>query len=126
MNVLLQRLKHNQYGMFGVMFVDNRPYCMTLERPWLDNQRNISCIPSGIYKVVPHNGAKYKGVWRLENVPNRAGILIHAGNTMKDTDGCILVGDGTMVTGVSHSRIALDRMRRDFPANFTLQISNMY
>jgi hypothetical protein len=31
-------------------------------------------------------------VYRVEDVPQRSDILIHAGNTHKDTHGCILLG----------------------------------
>lgn len=96
--------------------------CYTLELPWLDNQKNISCIPNGIYGVVPHNGEKYKGVWRLLDVPNRAGILIHAGNTKKDIQGCILVGLREYSQGVLDSQLAMKKLRGIFPETFTLEI----
>lgn len=66
--------------------------CVTLELPWLANMRNVSCIPKGVYKVVPRTSPKYKNHFILENVPNRKFILIHQGNFNTDTRGCILVG----------------------------------
>lgn len=67
-------------------------YLYTLENPWKNNQRSISCIPAGTYNVRPFSGARYHDVWKVESVANRDAILIHYGNTEKDTEGCILVG----------------------------------
>lgn len=51
-------------------------------------------IPAGLYNLIPHTGAKYKKVVRLynENVPQSRAILIHQGNSPKDTIGCLLAG----------------------------------
>jgi hypothetical protein len=43
---------------------------------------------------------------RLLDVPGRAGILIHPGNTHKDTEGCILVGDERTADTILKSRQA--------------------
>ena len=67
----------------------------TLERPWLNNQSNISCIPSGKYECLymPRSSSgKYRKVWWLQDVPGRFGVLIHNGNFVTHTRGCILVG----------------------------------
>jgi len=39
-------------------------------------------------------GNKHYGMLELQNVPNFQYILIHIGNFEKDTEGCILVGEG--------------------------------
>ena len=38
----------------------------TLELPDLDNQRRISCIPEGTYRVVTHNSRKFGKCFWLE------------------------------------------------------------
>lgn len=61
-----------------------------IERPFLNNRINVSCIPEGIYnfqKVVRPNGDE---AIEIMNVPGRTHILVHVGNFMKDTHGCIL------------------------------------
>jgi hypothetical protein len=65
--------------------------CYTLEEPWRDNQRNISCIPEGEYPWTPKAGRKLPR-WLLTGVPDRTLIEIHAGNSLSDISGCILVG----------------------------------
>ncbi|WLQ13320.1 DUF5675 family protein [Hahella aquimaris] len=67
-----------------------------LERPWLDNRPNVSCIPAGVYEATfmeRSSSGKYRNVYWLRDVPNRTGILIHHGNVVADTRGCLLIGD---------------------------------
>jgi hypothetical protein len=64
----------------------------TCEDDWLDNRRNVSCIPAGTYKVLRTIYYKH-GYETFEIiVPGRSRILFHPGNTEEDTDGCVLVG----------------------------------
>jgi len=67
-------------------------FCNTLELAWKDNQKNISCIPKGEYKVKWGYSWKFGWCYKIQNVPNRTDILFHAGNYFFDTLGCILVG----------------------------------
>jgi len=67
--------------------------CVTLELPWLANTTNVSCIPKGVYKVMPRYSPKYKNHFILEDVRDRKYILIHSGNFNTDTRGCILLGN---------------------------------
>jgi hypothetical protein len=64
----------------------------TLERPWLNNQRSVSCIPEGSYEVTPFNSLKHPKTFHVQNVPQRGGILIHSGNVIEHSKGCILIG----------------------------------
>ena len=67
--------------------------CKTLELAWKENQRRISCIPKGEYKVSKYVSPKFGEVYLLHNVPDRSMIEIHAGNYYTDILGCILVGE---------------------------------
>tara|TARA_B110000503_G_C6974079_1_gene340377 strand:+ start:11 stop:445 length:435 start_codon:yes stop_codon:yes gene_type:complete len=67
----------------------------TLEKPWLGNLIEKSCIPSGRYLVkhLPSSySGKYQDVYHLDHVDGRTGILIHKGNLVSHTLGCILIG----------------------------------
>lgn len=66
----------------------------TLELSYRDNERRISCIPSGVYVVKPKFSYRFGKCFELLNVLGRDAILIHAGNFHKDTHGCILIGNG--------------------------------
>lgn len=122
----LNRTSFGADGVFGVISVREIPICLTCENPWLDNQRNVSCIPPGVYQCVPHSGQKYKHVWRLEDVPGRSAILIHAGNTIKDTQGCILpgltLGKHLGLPAVLQSAVALNRLREALADEFILEV----
>lgn len=122
----LNRTSFGADGVFGVLSLREIPLCITCENPWLDNRQNVSCIPAGIYQCVPHNGFKYKDCWRLLDVPGRSAILIHAGNTIRDTEGCILPGLqlGTLkgLPAVLQSKAAMTRLRDVLPETFILEV----
>lgn len=67
--------------------------CKTLELAWKNNQRNISCIPTGVYKVKKTYSLKFGTVYEVKDVKNRTSIYIHHGNFFSDIQGCILVGN---------------------------------
>lgn len=79
-------------GTYGVLHIDNEPIAVTLEPLWQNNERNISCIPPGVYDVHRVDSPNFGETYEVMNVPNRSDILFHWGNTKDDTEGCILVG----------------------------------
>jgi len=111
-NLLLIRDTFTKESTIGKLFINGESFCDTLENPWLDNQRNISCIPEGQYKVrlrLPRESATRDYLHLLvQDVPNRSYILFHIGNTAKDTSGCILLGNGRQQNIVENSRLAMD------------------
>ena len=92
-------------------------FCDTLEPTWRDYRHGAhkikgrSAIPEGRYAVVISWSPKMKK-WLpiLLGVPMFSGIRIHAGNTAKDTEGCILVGENLKKGMVLNSNIWLHRL----------------
>ena len=100
--------------------------CYTCERPWLDNAAEVSCIPAGVYTCVPHDSPKHPDTWELQDVPERTEILLHNGNTEKDSEGCIIVGSeqGTLggLPAVLNSVATLNKLRQVLPDEFTIEV----
>lgn len=92
MKLRLVRISEYNGATMGVLCVNDMPEFVTLEDAWRDNERMISCIPVGRYKVKLHRSPKFGVTYQVMNVPERDQILFHAGNTQKDTHGCILLG----------------------------------
>jgi hypothetical protein len=90
----ITRLEYGENETIGVLQLFGKVLCYTLELPDKNNQRNISCIPSGKYKCIRVISPKFGNCWQVQSVPNRSEILIHVGNTHKDILGCILLGSG--------------------------------
>jgi len=74
--------------------------CHTLELPWRDNVRKLSCIPAGTYECVMVRSPRFGAVYHVRDVPGRSEILLHAGNLAgmlprfrADVQGCILLGE---------------------------------
>lgn len=129
-NIDLIRVTQGVKGTFGVMLKDGLIICTTCEDDWQDNKTNISCIPAGQYVCTPYNSAKFPGCWILKDVPGRSLILIHQGNTIHDTHGCILVGQGYGMAGalpsITNSKLALDVIRKCLPDHFTITIKEIF
>jgi len=93
-NLTLKRTHHLQEATLGQLFIEDvtTDPIYTLENPERETTKD-SRIPAGVYQCRPFNGQKYKDVYIVANVPNRSAILLHWGNTEKDTQGCILLGN---------------------------------
>lgn len=102
--------------------------CNTLELPWKNNTRKVSCIPKGVYKVLKRLSPKYGDHFHIQDVPNRDLILIHPANYVTDLLGCIAVGkdfvdlnkDG--LKDVTSSTMTLKYLLAILPNEFELTI----
>lgn len=113
--LMLKRTNKQPEYTVGQLTLDNKYICDTLEptdRGLTSDSTDIdsvkvaskTAIPTGCYNISyqvvspRYSQIKYYREFcdgklpRLLNVPGFDGILIHPGNTAKDTAGCILVG----------------------------------
>lgn len=130
MDIQLIRVATSDQGTFGVLIKDNIPLCLICERPWLENQSDISCIPNGIYQVEAYSSPKFPKAWEIQDVPDRSDILIHNGNTEDQTHGCLIVGNQfgevNNLPAVLNSNVTLYALKRILPDNFTLEITSTF
>jgi hypothetical protein len=148
--LVLKRDKSSKTEMQGTLRLGSVTL-YSMERPWIPSapggKPNESCVPAGVYALVPHtrpNGDEVVallnpglGVYYLpEDRPEGVGrylILIHAGNWVKDVVGCIAPGiaragspGGPMVTS---SRDAVRKVMSfigEHPAEIEIQRSEDY
>lgn len=126
MRLTLDRIYKGKDYTIGKLYIDGVYFCDTLE----DTVRNLpeeekiysqTAIPAGTYRITlnvvsPKYSKRKSYDWcggrlpRLLNVPFFDGILIHAGNTAKDSAGCILVGENKEKGKVLNSMATLKRL----------------
>lgn len=85
-------LKRNYFpdGTNGKLECEGKTICNTIELPWKNNERKVSCVPEGKYFLEKRYSAKFKWHIEVKNVANRSGILFHpANNAMQELNGCI-------------------------------------
>lgn len=134
MEIKVKRKWKKEAYAIGKMYIDGEYICDTLEDKDRGLTSNMSvaqicgvkvhgetAIPTGRYlvdmkTVSPRFGgrAQYqfcKGrLPRLCNTPGYQGVLIHIGNTAKDTDGCILVGENKEKGKVLNSKATFRKL----------------
>lgn len=124
----LIRLSTGDEGTFGMLVFEDGLCFHSLELPWENNERSVSCIPCGMYVVKTTDSPRFGSSYKVEDVPGRTDILFHRGNwagrkSMPELDsnveGCILLGDDRgevsgaasgSQQGVKNSRKAVDEM----------------
>lgn len=140
MNVTLHRLTDNGRCTQGVLQVDDESF-FALERPWAPGSpggtKGVSCVPAGIYRLVPHDSEAHPRTFALVNdelhvyhlaVPDgeqgRTACLIHAANFPQELRGCIALGMEQGVDAVLKSRLAVERFYELVPweSGHTLEI----
>ena len=123
---ILRRERQSDQGTLGLLSGPGLAPTHVMEPPWRGNRRNRSCIPAGLYKVVPHLSPRFRRCLLVTQVPERSHILFHAGNLGGDvergwhthTRGCLLPGlrtgrmtvAGRRQTAVLASRPAFRRL----------------
>lgn len=131
MELLLKRIARRETYTIGHLYIDGKYFCDTIEDKdrgltqsmpqaviRATKRKGVTAIPTGRYRITmdvrspKFSQKRYERNYgfcdgflpRLINVPGYEGVLIHIGNTAKDTDGCILVGKNTKVGKVLESR----------------------
>lgn len=112
MKLQLQRHYKGADYTIGRLYIDGVYYCDTLEDKVRKIEENgtgkiqgVTAINAGQYTVRVTYSPKMKRLLPyLVDVPHFEGIRIHAGNTAKDTEGCILVGYNKVVGRLLDSR----------------------
>lgn len=106
MNIVVDRFASDAESSISLVSVDGQFVCFGLE----DEHRTKKIfgetrIPSGVYDVRVRTWGGFhqrysqrlpyhQGMLEICGVPDFSDILIHIGNTEKDTAGCLLVGMG--------------------------------
>ena len=137
MELLLKRIARRDTYTIGHLYINGVYFCDTIEDKdrWLcqdmqqsviraTKRKGVTAIPTGRYRVTldvkspKFSMKKYEKTYgfcegylpRLINVPGFEGVLIHVGNTARDTDGCLLVGKNTRVGKVLESRVTFVKL----------------
>lgn len=135
---LIRKYKKDKYCI-GKLYIDGEYFCDTLEdkdRGLTDNMtvseiskikvKKETAIPTGTYKVtITYSNRFKKNMPLINNVKGFEGIRIHSGNTDKDTEGCILVGQNKVVGQVINSqatyKVLYNKLLKD-TNNLTIEI----
>jgi len=114
----IDRVWFSKKSTIGELYIDGEWECYTLE----DTVRNEkiygeTAIPKGSYKVKITYSPRFKTrLPILLDVPNFRGIRIHPGNTAKDTEGCLLVGQTRSGDFIGRSRRAFNALFKKLKA----------
>ena len=98
----IKRFPSTKHGVFGFATIGGEQF-YSIERPWLNNEPSISCVPRGTYTLEQHDSRAHPDTYALVNEDlgvyhypapgsKRTVILIHVANTIRDIEGCIGLG----------------------------------
>jgi len=106
MNIELLRYSDNQESTTGLLFINGKFFCHTLEDRFRDVKvKGTTRIPDGTYDLGIRKEStpltlKYREKYsffknhiEILNIPNYSGVYIHIGNNAEHTDGCVLLGN---------------------------------
>lgn len=98
---LIRLEEHTDWGTIGVLKINKKVFCMTLEPADRENATNVSSIPTQQYQCQRYVSNKFGETFQVMNVPDRSYILFHKGNIDDHTQGCILLGEtvGKLASG---------------------------
>lgn len=125
MKLRLERRWPKKTYTIGRLYVNGELFCNTLEDAVADLNKNgrfdgaekkvygETAIPYGTYKIIYNWSPRFgRNLPRLIDVNHYEGVLIHPGNSTKDTLGCILVGLNKEVGRLTQSRLYSDKLNK--------------
>jgi hypothetical protein len=129
MRIDVQRIVSDDEATISTVFVDGGFVCFGLEDEFREDKVPAETrIPAGEYPVgireVGGFHGRYsrkfpdihRGMLEIKDVPGFEHVLIHVGNTNKDTAGCLLVGTGAMARDGDMSVMAsVEAYRKFYP-----------
>jgi hypothetical protein len=116
--LLLERFcDHEKMGVFGIISHDGQQICHSVEQPWDDNKPFHSCVPDGVYDLVPFHSDQWGETYALSNPDlgvfiriddmihskQRYACLIHLANWARDVSGCVGPGSDLSAASKNHS-----------------------
>lgn len=127
-DIILRRYAYAPTATLGSWELPDDRTLYTVEPPWIYNAVHgsepfTSCVPDGVYDLVPHDSERFGQTWALVNPDlkvyhykqsdgiGRYGCLIHAGNTAADVVGCIAPGMVAAGMAVHRSADAMSVIR---------------
>lgn len=123
MKLELKRIALHDTYTIGKLYIDGVYFCDTIEDKVRDLNKNgvfdngefkvkgETAIPYGTYEVVWTYSPRFKRYTpRLLNVKSFAGVLIHGGNTARDTEGCIILGQNKVKGKVINSKEFVNKL----------------
>ena len=126
MKLFLERIYKADTYTIGKLSIDGEFFCHVLEdvvRPKGIKVYGETAIPKGTYQVKLTMSNRFKKVLPLlVDVPMFEGIRIHAGNTNKDTHGCLLVGVNDSKGRVSNSAATMAKLMPILESAKTIEI----
>lgn len=126
MKVVLDRLWKKRGYTISRVWIDGELFCNALEHEDrglkkvmpLELLQHIkiagkTAIPSGEYEIRMTYSPRFgREMPQIMDVPAFEGVRIHSGNSVKDTEGCPLLGKNTKVGMVTDSRDTCKRFER--------------
>ena len=131
-DIKLYRYSTSKIDTLGILLIKNRFLGYILEDEFRDVKvKGDTRIKSGRYRLVINKSESpltlsyrkrfdwFKYHIMVENVPEFSNVYIHVGNTEKDTEGCLLIGDtannNTVKQGfIGESVPAFERFYKEF------------
>lgn len=100
MELLLER-DYYPSGTNGILSCAEQFICFTIELPWRNNRKLISCIPEGRFPLALRYSDRHRWHLMVKGVPDRSLILFHkSNNALEELKGCIAPVSEQLAPGI--------------------------
>lgn len=134
--MILQRFFNDSKMTLGILYFGDT-FFYVLEDTKRDKKiKGQTRIPAGVYevdklKVLTPKTEQYRAKYswfdfhiHIKNVPNFENVYIHIGNTHRDTEGCLLIGNKATKETIEESTKAFRQFYKNFKSQKLTIIDN--